>query len=90
MPHWSQTAEESLQRNIEYYAKEDPMTAYRIFDAVLEGAEVLDDHHNIGRVGRIKGTRELVINGTPFILVYQCNPNEIVILNLLHGAQKWP
>lgn len=90
MPRWTKTAEESLQRNIEYYAEEDPVTAYRIFDEVFDRAGILDDNHDIGRAGRMKGTRELVINGTPFILVYQVNPNDVLILNLLHGAQKWP
>jgi toxin ParE1/3/4 len=44
----------------------------------------------IGRPGRIAGTRELRITGTPLLLVYRLEPEAIVVLRLLHGAQRWP
>ena len=43
-----------------------------------------------GRPGRVPDTRELVLPGTPYILVYRILETEIVILRLLHGAQLWP
>lgn len=43
----------------------------------------------LGRVGRMAGTRELVIANTPYIAVYTTN-GVVVLLRLLHGAQKWP
>lgn len=43
-----------------------------------------------GRPGRIEGTRELVISGTPFIAAYRIAGNTIRILRVLHGAQQWP
>jgi plasmid stabilization system protein ParE len=44
----------------------------------------------IGRPGRVAGTRELVVSRTPYIAAYQVADGEIVILDVLHGAQKWP
>jgi toxin ParE1/3/4 len=50
----------------------------------------LCDFPEIGRLGRLAGTRELVINRTPFIAIYRTRPDSIQILRLLHGAQLWP
>ena len=87
---WKEDAKESLQRNIEYYAAEDPQTAYRVMDEVIARSLTLLDHQKLGRPGRIKNTRELVINNTPFIFVYALKGQDIEIINVLHGAQQWP
>ena len=45
----------------------------------------------MGRPGRVKGTRELVISSTPFVLVYRLKGGQrIEVLRLLHGSQLWP
>ncbi len=44
----------------------------------------------IGRPGRVEGTRELVITGTPYIAAYSLAGARILILRILHGAQQWP
>jgi len=44
----------------------------------------------MGRPGRKKGTRELVISRTPFVVVYRAKGPRIEIIRLLHGAQRWP
>jgi len=43
-----------------------------------------------GRDGRVAGTRELVIRGTPFIVAYRIERNELQILAVFHAARKWP
>ena len=50
----------------------------------------LAQYAHSGRRGRLRGTRELVITGTPFIAVYRVGDDEITILRVLHGAQQWP
>ena len=47
-------------------------------------------HPNMGRPGRIKATRELVIGRTSFIVAYRIKDNRIEILRVLHGSQQWP
>jgi toxin ParE1/3/4 len=44
----------------------------------------------MGRPGRIDGTRELVINSTPYIAAYRIEGETVRILRVLHGAQQWP
>jgi addiction module RelE/StbE family toxin len=44
----------------------------------------------MGRPGRIEGTRELVISRTPYIAAYRILGETVRILRVLHGAQLWP
>jgi addiction module RelE/StbE family toxin len=44
----------------------------------------------IGRLGRVSGTRELVIPETKYIVAYRIVDEVIHILAILHGAQRWP
>jgi len=43
-----------------------------------------------GRDGRVLGTRELVISGTPFLIAYRIEKKEVRILAVLHAAREWP
>ena len=43
-----------------------------------------------GREGRVARTRELVIRGTPFVVAYRVERNEVSILAVMHAARKWP
>ena len=90
MPSWEEEAGADLQRNIERYAQDDPFTAWRVYQEVLERAEILDDQPRLGRPGRVAGTREFVVTGTPFILVYQAQDGGVRILRVLHGTRRWP
>jgi len=51
---------------------------------------LLIEHPTIGRQGRVKNTRELVVNNTLFIWVYALKDETIEIINVLNGAQQWP
>ena len=43
-----------------------------------------------GREGRVAGTRELTIPGTPFVVAYRIEKNGMRILAVLHAAREWP
>ncbi len=49
----------------------------------------LAEHPELGRVGRVGGTRELVVTGTPYLLVYRIRGDELQILRVLHGRRQW-
>ncbi|WP_294081057.1 type II toxin-antitoxin system RelE/ParE family toxin [Sphingomonas sp.] len=44
----------------------------------------------IGRPGEIRGTRELVVTGTPYIVAYRVSDTTIEVLFVQHGARQWP
>ena len=74
---WSQFAVEDRAALFEYIAADNAQAAVRI-DLLIEGqTELLIRHPQLGRVGRVENTRELVIDGTPFIAVYTKAQNSV-------------
>jgi toxin ParE1/3/4 len=89
---WLPKARENRTAAIDYIAQENPRAALNQLDEIETQVDLLSTHPEMGRQGRKRGTRELVITRTPFIVVYRVRPGvqQVEILRLLHGAQKWP
>ncbi len=87
---WLRSAERNLEEQIEYLAERNPNAAEALVDRITSAAARLADHPRSGRRGRVAGTRELVVPGTPYILVYRIEANEVRIHRALHGSQRWP
>ncbi|QGY04550.1 type II toxin-antitoxin system RelE/ParE family toxin [Methylobacterium mesophilicum SR1.6/6] len=68
----------------------DPQAANRVIARIADGVEGLRLHPHRGRPGRIPGTRESVIPGTPDIAAYRIVGDAIEVLAVLHGARQWP
>ena len=74
-----------------YIWADNPRAAASVCCRIVENIEMLATQPNLGWPGRVPGTRELVIAGTPFIAPYwQPGPNQIEILVVIHGARRWP
>lgn len=69
---------------------DSPKAAIRIDERIGSAARRLLDFPESGRPGRITGTRELVIQRTPYIVAYAITDETVRILRVLHGAQMWP
>jgi toxin ParE1/3/4 len=87
---WLPRALADRDAQIDFIAKDSPRAAIEQGDRIEEQIEVLNAHPEIGRRGRVSGTRELVVSRTPFIAVYRIRMERIEILRVLHGAQMWP
>jgi toxin ParE1/3/4 len=87
---WLPDAEQGLAAQLEWVAEHNPWAALDMGDAIHAAIERLADYPAIARPGRVAGTRELVVVGTPYIVVYRVEPSAVVILRVLHGAQRWP
>jgi len=75
----------------DYIAERSPRAAARIVNEIDSKTErLLSTNPFIGRPGEIKGTRELVITGTPYIIAYRVTDTQIDILFVQHGAKQWP
>ncbi|TIQ75946.1 MAG: type II toxin-antitoxin system RelE/ParE family toxin, partial [Mesorhizobium sp.] len=56
----------------DYIGERDPRAAARVVNDIhSKTARLLSANPFIGRIGEIKGTRELVISGTPYIVAYR-------------------
>ena len=70
-----------------YISKDKPDAAANVIDRILNAIGQLGIHPQLGRVGRRKGTRELV--QPPFVIVYRVLEETISIEAVLHGNQKY-
>jgi toxin ParE1/3/4 len=87
---WTELAGKDKEGYIEYIAQDNPLAAVHVGDEIERQVEILLQHTKMGRPGRVKGTRELVIVGTPYIVAYRIKGDAVQVLRVLHGAQKWP
>lgn len=87
---WLPAAQRSLEAQIRWIAEHDPWAAIDVGDAVEAAVARLGDHPAMAGAGRVRGTRELVVVGTPYIVVYRIEASAVVVLRVLHGAQQWP
>jgi toxin ParE1/3/4 len=79
-----------LDAEAEYISRDNPAAAQRIMAAIEGAVGLLARHPGLGRAGRVEGTRELVLAGTPYIVPYRVREGTVEILRVFHAARKWP
>jgi addiction module RelE/StbE family toxin len=87
---WTRRALNDLDAIFAYIAADDPNLAERLTFEIETRVQKLADHPDIGRSGRVDGTREFVITGTPYILPYRVRDGRVEILAALHASRQWP
>ena len=73
-----------------YIAHDNPTAARQTVNRIKDAVAHLATYPAMGRVGRITGTRELVIAGTPNIVAYRVRKGSVRILAVMHSSQWWP
>lgn len=88
---WTRRATRHLRAAYDYWSRErSPEAADAMLDRIFASVELLMGNPELGRPGRIAGTRELVLAPMPFVLAYRIRRSKIEVLALLHGSRKWP
>lgn len=87
---WLRRAVATLLSSARHIAENDSAAAERLAGRLEAAVAVLARHPGMGRPGRVPGTRELVVPGTPYVVPYRVVADEIQILRVFHGAQRWP
>lgn len=87
---WSPRAVGHLRALRAYIAQNNPEAAADIASALLTAVARLAELPNLGRPGRLAGTRELVVPGTRYIVAYRVRTRRLEILAVFHGRQTWP
>lgn len=88
---WTEQATQHLDQVRDYIALSNgENVAVQVAVRVVTSVQRLTTFPMSGRAGRVRGTRELVISNSPFIVAYSIENERIVILAIYHGAQKWP
>lgn len=87
---WSAFALSDRDGIFTHIEADSPAAAIAIDERIVAAARRLRDFPESGRPGRVTGTREVVITGTPYVAAYKTTGETIRILRVLHGAQRWP
>ncbi len=87
---WSPRAIEHLIAIHTFIAEDSPNAAQAVAARIVASVERLALYPNRGRPGRVPGTRELVIAGTPYVLPYRVHTGRLEIIAVFHGRQRWP
>jgi toxin ParE1/3/4 len=87
---WLQRARRNLDEEIAYLAEESPEHAFKVYNHIRARIAALEQFPNMGRPGRIMGTRELIVAPYPYIVPYRVKDNTIIILRVFHVSQKLP
>ena len=87
---WLRRALQNLDEEAAYIATDDPRAAARTVQSIAISVARLAAHPASGRAGRVPGTRELIVSGTPYIVAYRVRAETVEILRVLHGARRWP
>jgi addiction module RelE/StbE family toxin len=87
---WLPAARANLIAVSEYISQDNPEAAARTVAAIVKAVEALEHFPALGRPGRISGTRELVVPGTPYIVPYRVRADVVQVIRVFHAARKWP
>lgn len=87
---WTRAALFHLEEIQDNVAQDSPMAAHGLAIALTERPNrLLAANPMIGRIGRARGTRELVLGDLPYIIAYRVT-DQVEILAVVHTAKQWP
>lgn len=86
---WKATATADLLAIVDYISDDNPDAAQALKDEIEAKTSRIPDNPQLYRVGRVDGTRELVVRPN-YIVVYAEDDSAVTILRVLHAAQQWP
>ena len=85
---WSRRAIQHLVALRDYIAADSPNSAELVAERILESVKLLATQPHIGRPGRILGTRELVVPGTPYVIPYRVQGEVLELIAVLHFTSR--
>ena len=85
---WSPLARARLKEIRAYVALDKPEAAERLAMRIVAVVEALRNYPHLGRAGAEPGIRELIIGGTPYIILYRVQGRRVIIHTIWHSAQK--
>jgi toxin ParE1/3/4 len=87
---WSIFAQADRDAIFDYIEQDSPRAAITVDRRIRSQVESLSQFPKSGRTGRVEGTREPVIQRTPYVVAYRIVGSTVRILRILHGARRWP
>ena len=85
---WRPSARKDLLEIIKYIGKDSSFTAQIFSEKIKEKISVLSEHPELGRIGVVSGTRELVIHSN-YAIIYEIRAAKIEIVRIKHAARTY-
>jgi plasmid stabilization system protein ParE len=86
--HWTDRASNDLFYIGLYISGDNPRASDSVVRTIFDSCEGLVVAPHRGRIGKKRGTRELLFAPLPYIAVYRVTGSVIEILAIWHGAQN--
>ena len=86
---WTPESIQDREDIYDFIEADNPAAALNLDELFSKKALHLVDYPGLGRLGRVIGTRELVVHPNN-ILVYDERGDRVRVLRLLHAASRWP
>lgn len=87
---WISRAIHAVELHYVYILQGNPVAAEAFVERVSSAVNQLRDFPYLGRMGRVPGTREMVIPDYSVVVVYRLMHQRIEILHVLHTSRRWP
>jgi addiction module RelE/StbE family toxin len=85
---WLNAATRSLRQVHARIAIDNAQAARKVVKRIRQAVERLAEFPESGRMGQVAGTRELVVPGLPYLVVYRIGEDSVDILRVFHTAQE--
>lgn len=87
---WLRKALANLDAEASYIDEDDPAAASRVVARIMAAVSRLAESPELGRPGRVPGTRELIVPKTRYLVPYRVRGNAVEILRVFHGSRRPP
>jgi len=86
---WREAARADLLSVVDYISDDNPDATQKLKDDIESKVAQLVDRPKIYEVGRVPGTRAMVVRRN-YMVAYAEDDLKVTVLRVLHGAQLWP
>jgi addiction module RelE/StbE family toxin len=86
---WRANAREDLADIVDHIAERSPQAAFDLYNDIERLVSRLPHHPYLYRLGRVAGTRELIVHPN-YIVIYRVTVSAIEVLSVVHSRQQYP
>ena len=84
---WTRLALNDFEQAHDFIAQDNPESAHKIAQQILDATRKLLKLPRIGRIGEDEDTREWIVPRTPYMLIYTIKEDAIELLRVWHMSQ---
>lgn len=87
---WSKPALGHLDEIFDFILRDNPDAAFSTLETIETAVARLETFPESGRIAKEPDARELVVAGTPYLVLYRIKGDMVQIVAVVHGARRWP